>query len=260
VRDLPADLSRALDEVASTPSLLVASDFDGTLAPIVNNPTDARPLPLAADALASLAELPSTAIVLVSGRALGVLRQLAAMPASVHLVGSHGAEFDTAGQESNDSGNVTGFALEVDEALLARITAELNAIADGKPGVTVESKPASVALHVRNASADDGEAALAAAHTVGRASGAELTEGKSVLEFAVISTDKGEAIDIMREQVDATAAVFFGDDVTDEKAFRRMRAGDVGVKVGPGETLAGYRVESPEDVAAALEYLLQRRR
>ena len=51
-------------------------------------------------------------------------------------------------------------------------------------------------------------------------------------------TDKGEAIDILREQDDASAVVFFGDDVTDEKAFRRMRDGDVGVKVGPGETLA----------------------
>ena len=59
-----------------------------------------------------------------------------------------------------------------------------------------------------------------------------------MLEFAVISTDKGEAVDILREQTDATAVVFFGDDVTDEKAFRRMRDADVGVKVGPGETLA----------------------
>ena len=58
-----------------------------------------------------------------------------------------------------------------------------------------------------------------------------------MLEFAVISTDKGEAVDVLREQTDATAVVFFGDDVTDEKAFRRMRDADVGVKVGPGETL-----------------------
>jgi trehalose 6-phosphate phosphatase len=197
--------------------------------------------------------------VLVSGRALAVLREYSGMPVGVHLVGSHGAELDTGGQERSDSGNVPGFALDVDEALLARITAELAAIAEGRAGVTLESKPASVALHVRNASDADRDAALAAARVVGHASGAELTEGKSVLEFAVITTDKGEAIDLVREQVGATAAVFFGDDVTDEKAFRKMRAGDVGVKVGPGESLAQYRVDSPDDVAAALQYLLERR-
>jgi trehalose 6-phosphate phosphatase len=84
-------------------------------------------------------------------------------------------------------------------------------------------------------------------------------EGKAVVEFAVISTDKGEAIDILRERQDATAVVYFGDDVTDEKVFRRLRATDVGVKVGEGDTLAGYRVESPDDIADALEYLLRAR-
>jgi trehalose 6-phosphate phosphatase len=244
---LPADLVQALDGAAATARLLVASDFDGTLAPIVSNPADARPLPGAADALRALAGLPSTTVALVSGRALETLRTLSSMPSPIHLIGSHGAEFDT------------GFAHPIDGELLDRITAGLTEIAADRPGVTVEPKPASVALHVRNASAADGRAALEAAHAAAPEWDAELTEGKSVLEFAVISTDKGEAIDIIRDRDDATAVVFFGDDVTDEKAFRRMRDGDVGVKVGPGDTLAAYRVESPDDVEAALVYLARQR-
>jgi trehalose 6-phosphate phosphatase len=248
VASLPADLVSALEGAAATARLLVASDFDGTLAPIVSNPVDARPLPHAADALLALAGLPSTFVALVSGRALSTLRELSSMSPPVHLIGSHGAEFDT------------GFAQPIDRELLERITADLTAIASSRPGVTVESKPASVALHVRNASAADGADALDAARAAAPDWDAELTEGKAVLEFAVISTDKGEAIDIIRDRDDATAVVYFGDDVTDEKAFRRMRDGDVAVKVGPGDTLAGYRVESPEDVATALEYLMERRR
>jgi trehalose 6-phosphate phosphatase len=249
VSELPADLLRALDAVATTRHLLVASDFDGTVAPIVNNPADARPLPDAADALIALAALPATTVALVSGRALRVLRELSSMPPAVHLVGSHGAEFD-----------VTGFAHDIDQDLLARINEELTAIAANRPGVTVEPKLASVALHVRNASPADGADALEAARAAAGSWDAELTEGKAVLEFAVISTDKGEAIDIIRDRENATAVVFFGDDVTDEKAFARMRDGDLGVKVGPGDTHATYRVESPEEVAAALVYLLDRRR
>ena len=241
---LPAELLRALDAAAATDRLLVTSDFDGTLAPIVNNPADARALPAAAEALVALTDLPATTAALISGRALSVLRELSGVPSTVHLVGSHGAEFDT------------GFTHPIDEALLARITAELDAIAVGLPGVTVETKPASVALHVRNANPTDGDAALDAARIASAAWDAHATEGKAVLEFAVISTDKGEAVDILRGQCDATAVVFFGDDVTDEKAFRRMREADVGVKVGPGDTLARYRIDAPEDVADALAYLV----
>jgi trehalose 6-phosphate phosphatase len=245
---LPVDLQRALDAAARSPHLLVTSDFDGTLAPIVNDPADARALPRGAEALIALAELPATDVALISGRALTVLRSLSAMPAKVHLVGSHGAEFDS------------GFSHEVDGELLDRITMALRGIAEGRPGVAVETKPASVALHVRNASADDGDAALREARAAADSWDAQATEGKAVLEFAVIQTDKGEAIDILREEHHASTVVYFGDDVTDEKAFRRLRDTDVGVKVGEGETLARYRVQTPEDVAAALDYLLGARR
>ena len=71
---LPAELTRALDAAATTPRLLLVSDFDGTLAPIVNDPADARALPVAADALIALAAVPATTVALVSGRALAVLR------------------------------------------------------------------------------------------------------------------------------------------------------------------------------------------
>lgn len=242
--DLPAELRDALGSVAGAAHLLVTSDFDGTLAPIVDHPADARPLPAAASALRALAGLPATSVALISGRALRDLAALSGLAGVTQLVGSHGAEFDT------------GFAHDIDESLLRDIIGTLTEIAGRHPGATVEAKPASVALHIRNASAADGRAALTAARAASQSWAAETTEGKAVLEFAVISTDKGEAIDILRERDKASAVVFFGDDVTDEKAFRRMRGGDVGVKVGPGDTAAGFRVDSPADVAAALEYLL----
>ncbi len=245
---LDAALQDALTRAAASPRLLVTSDFDGTLSPIVDNPGDARPLPAAAAALEALAALPDTTAALISGRALAVLRELSGASAAVQAIGSHGAEFDT------------GFAHEIDTALLDEIVETLHSIAAGRPGVAVETKPASVALHVRNASAADGEAALTLAREAARSWDAHLTAGKAVLEFAVIVTDKGEAVDVLRDRSAATAVVFLGDDVTDEKAFRRMRDGDIGVKVGPGDSLAGFRVDSPEDVASVLAHLVDERR
>jgi trehalose 6-phosphate phosphatase len=249
--ELPLELKRALGTVARVPRLLVACDYDGTMAPIVNNPDDARPLTESAAALRELAALPSTTAALISGRALRDLATLSRMPAEVHLVGSHGSEFDT------------GFVHAIDDAakaLLGRIKDTLAAIAAEYPGVAIEIKPASIALHVRNADPADASEALKRARAASRSWNAQVTQGKSVLEFAVIQTDKGQALDILRHQEGASAAVFIGDDVTDEKAFRRLHGPDIGVKVGPGETLAGYRIDSPEEVAAVLTLLLERRR
>ncbi|NTY59543.1 trehalose-phosphatase [Mycolicibacterium sphagni] len=249
--DLAEDLHRALIDVARVPRLLVASDFDGTIAPIVSVPADARPIPAAAEALAALAALPSTSAALISGRALRDLRVLSGAPADVHLVGSHGSEFDA------------GFLDAIDEpakALLARLEQTMTELTERYPGATVEIKPVSVAFHVRNAAPEHAQRALDDALNAVRDWDIHVTEGKAVREFAVIDTDKGEALDRLRQSSDGGAVVFFGDDVTDEKAFARLADGDIGVKVGPGQTLARYRVDSPDDVASALAVLLHARR
>ena len=75
-------------------ALLDACDYDGTLAPLVEDPSKAAPLPEAVAALRSLAALPQTTAAVVSGRALRDLAALSRLPAEVHLVGSHGSEFD----------------------------------------------------------------------------------------------------------------------------------------------------------------------
>ncbi|WP_324607103.1 trehalose-phosphatase, partial [Saccharomonospora iraqiensis] len=86
---LPAELRRAIVQIARTPRLLVACDYDGTLAPITTQPEDARARPESVGALRSLAALHETTTAVISGRALRDLAILSRLPAEVHLVGSH---------------------------------------------------------------------------------------------------------------------------------------------------------------------------
>jgi trehalose 6-phosphate phosphatase len=248
---VPDDLQRALSTVARVPRLLVASDFDGTIAPIVSNPPDARPLPAAAQALAGLAALRETTAALISGRALRDLAELSGSPAEVHLVGSHGSEFNADFLDAVDDSA---------RALLADLEQTMAELAARYPGATIETKPVSVAFHVRNAAPEHAQEALDAALAAVGDWDVHVTEGKAVREFAVIDTDKGEALELLRRQGEADAIVFFGDDVTDEKAFSRLGDTDVGVKVGSGDTRAVYRVEAPDDVAVALQVLHDIRR
>lgn len=252
VQDLSLELRRALSTIARTPRLLVASDYDGTVAPIVSDPEKAFPHPESVRALRALSGLSGTTAAVISGRALRDLATLSRLPIEVQLVGSHGSEFDV------------GFVHAIDndaKQLLDELVVELRDVAAGNPGVTTEHKPASVALHVRNAAPAIAHRALTQVRQ-GAASwvGVQVTEGKAVIELAVIVTDKGDALDILRHQESASAAVFIGDDVTDEKAFRRLHGPDVGIKVGEGESLAEFRVSSTEDVSAVLAFLVEERR
>jgi len=71
---LETALTSALAKLATVPTLLVALDFDGVLAPIVQDPATSRPLPGSAAAVHGLADLPDTTVAMLSGRALHDLR------------------------------------------------------------------------------------------------------------------------------------------------------------------------------------------
>ncbi len=242
-------LDRRLARLAEATALLVATDYDGTLSPIVPDPTAAIPVPGALETLAELSRLPATEVAIVSGRSLEDLRRFVPAPGGVRLVGSHGAEF---GNEVPLPVETMRLAREVDE--------ELRRIAGGVPGAWVEVKPASAAFHYRNAIPRQAAAALAEV-LAGPATreGVHVKLGKMVVELAVIDADKGEAIERLRRILRPSAVLFAGDDVTDEDAFAVLGSPDLGIKVGEGGTRATFAVPDPPSLVRILGRLAARR-
>jgi len=243
-------LAAALAELARTRQLLVASDYDGVLAPIAVRPADARPLPAGIAALDRLATLPRTTAALVSGRSRADLAGLAGASDRVQLIGSHGSE--------PADGPVP---LDADQsALHQRVTATLQELTRDRPGVWLETKPVSLAVHTRPAPPEVG-ATVRAAVLAGPGSwpGIHVTTGKEIVELAVVAVTKGTAVENLRARTAATATLYVGDDITDENAFAVLRGPDLGVKVGPGQTRARFRVPDPPAAVAVLEAVLAAR-
>lgn len=249
--DLPADVLPAIEDLAREPRLLVATDFDGTMAQIVPVPSDAAPDPDTVRALRALSRMPHTTVAVVSGRSLEVLHQLTGLAGTAHLVGSHGMEFDSEFEASLS---------DHERSRLAEINRRAALLLPRYEGLEVEQKPASTAVHYRHVTEEHRPAVLAEiASGPSAVEGSHVTTGKMVVEIAAVRTSKGDALDRLRRQDDAGAVVFLGDDVTDEDAFVRLSGRDVGVKVGPGQSAARLRIEDTGAVARFLELLAVRR-
>lgn len=264
-------LESALTIFAGRGSLLVALDFDGVCAPLVDDPATSRMLPGTRAALGRLEES-GCRVALVSGRSLASLVQVADPEPGWLVVGGHGAEVmdqipgeevpgdQGAGEQGAEAAGDTAVALlDPDQAaLLVELTAEVEAVVADAPGAAVEHKPTAVVLHTRLA---DPETALHATERVlegpGTRPGVHVKRGHDVVELAVLRADKGTALRALRDRTGVSAVLYAGDDVTDEDAFAALDAdaGDVIIKVGPGATLAAHRVGVPEDVTAVLDRL-----
>lgn len=245
----PHSAVREVAAGARAGTTLVALDFDGVLAPLVDDPAASRALPASARALARLVDA-GVPVALVSGRSLADLWAVAQPPPGAHLVGGHGAEH---GRATEDGLVREPFDLPPDGArALADLTAALEALTDGTTA-RVEHKPASVVLHTRTAGPDDARRLTDAALALGRDAGVDVLTGKDVVELSVLEVSKGEALRTLRSRLGVTRVFYAGDDVTDERAFAALEPQDVTVKVGPGATAARHRLADPAAVAVLLD-------
>lgn len=222
-------------------------DFDGTLVDIVERPGDVR---LGARNLASLVTLAvrtGGALAIVSGRSVDTIDEFV-QPHRFAASGVHGFETRHAGQDV--------VRLEADLEGLERVVEKLEAFASAHEGLIVERKPASVSLHYRQRP-DLGEAARGAVdQAVDGESGLKLLPGKMVFEIKAHRGNKGLAVEqfMAGAPFEGRVPIFIGDDVTDEAAFETVnRMGGVSIKVGDGETAAGFGLDDTSEVTQWLE-------
>ena len=238
--------------------VLIASDFDGTLAEIVPDPDAATPLPEAIAVLSRLAQLPRARVAIVSGRALADLCRRCPVPGS-WSIGGHGIELGapTAAAGSGDLVPVDGPALALRQHLLGA-TAAIERQLPRWPGTELETKPYAVAVHFRRAPEWADAVLDFLTGLAGPGSGFRLMAGRQVVELLPRDAlTKGLALQRLRTQLDCDLAFYFGDDVTDEDVFRLEDPAMVGVKVVSPETAqrataARYSLSSPAAVVQAL--------
>ena len=226
---------------------LLAFDFDGTLAPIVERPDDARVAQELAQRMELLAQRLPVAI--VTGRSVADVRgRLGFSPRFV--VGNYGAE----GPEGDDGLGLDGSALDGVRARLAAHAADLRAA-----GIQVEDKRLSLTLHYRSAP-DPGEAVARIDSLLAQLdSGVRTFGGKCVVNVVLAAApDKADAMRSLVRRAACSAAVFVGDDSSDEAVFAHSPANWLTVRIGlddPGSR-AAFFLSGPHEMRPLLDAML----
>ena len=244
-----------LPDLLQRKPILLCLDYDGTISEIAREPKLALPVDGVANELRLLAAhrgRVETAV--ISGRAIRDLRSMLPVPPGIALVGVHGLQLIDA----------TG-TIEVARGIkdcredLESVRAWLDHNLPANSGFIVENKGVAIALHYRQAAGpiaqyvrDSFEQFITECTTSLRP-----RHGKMVIEALPKIATKATALRTLWRRVgDEFEPVYFGDDLTDEDAFRELAARGVAVLVGdPRRSAARYRLETPADVVRILKAL-----
>jgi trehalose-phosphatase len=234
-------------------------DYDGTLAPIADHPGRAEIAPGMREALAACASRSDTELTIVSGRALGDLRERIELP-GLTWVGNHGLEIEGPGLDPFLHPDLRDF--EARSRALAGALRELAA-----PGVWVEEKGATLTLHFRQADPTRQGAIAERARGLVREAGFQPRDALCAVEARPpIGWDKGRAVlHILRARHGpawsaALRVIYVGDDDTDEDAFRALLGLGTTFRVGRAEqqTRASRRLPGVAAVETLLRWLAAR--
>jgi trehalose 6-phosphate phosphatase len=225
---------------------LLLLDFDGTLVPMINNPSEVRLDPPVQRVLGRLAKHRGSSVYIMSGRRLADLRRRVRIP-GVRLLGLHGWER-------------RGAALPPSQKrLLRQAKLWLAQWLPAMPGIEIEDKGYALAVHYRGAALPMVRVAglvMLIARDLFRP-GLHLLKGKNIWELlprAIVG--KGHATQRLIEGLPAdTLPIFVGDDTSDESAFAVLQNGLAVHVGGHTKTKASFRLRNPGEVREFLERL-----
>lgn len=225
--------AETLDAAQTAGALLILSDFDGTLAPIVGSPDAAHLGTRAREVLSRLAERPATAVGILSGRDPDDVARRVGVPGVIYA-GCHGTVVQGPDLQ------FTHPAAESCRDLLVETARDLGDRLGGLRGAEVERKALGVAVHYRNVAPADLSRIFPAVEGIRARYGPRLRseQGKKVIELVPdVPWHKEECALWIREwwtqrsgQDPATA--YLGDDETDEPVFQALRGRALTVRVG----------------------------
>lgn len=222
---------------------LLGFDYDGTLAPIVADPSRARMRERTRQLFGEVTRR-YPCVVITGRRRMDAMKFLAGAE-PLEVIGNHGLELDGVAA-ARFARRVAEWAAELDERL------------EAIPGLVIENKLYSLTLHYRGC--PDGEAARAA----GLRAAAALEDARTIggiecLNLVPIEApNKGDALLAACERFSCARSVYLGDDETDEDVFAMRRPGVVGIRVGASErSQADYYLRDQSEIDAFLEALLE---
>lgn len=244
---------RSLDPVLTRArKVLVACDFDGTLCPIANSPSEVRIAPSMIEVLRYLSVSDRIRLAVISGRALDDLRNR--LPVDrVILAGNHGLEIDCDG---------TLFEHEVAHSIMPyfeQSSREIRLLIAEWPGAWVEDKRLSLTVHYRKVDPrfhHHLRCAVRKVH-VGRHAIVSVRAANKALElYPKVNWGKGAALNHIRRTIGPfDVCIVIGDDTTDEDMFRECPE-NINIKVGQGRaTRATLELRDPSGVAAFLRHV-----
>ncbi len=245
LQDLLAHRDEALALLAHRPACIF-TDIDGTLSPIVPDPTAATVPAATRTALQTLAE--RITVVALTGRSVAQAQEMVGLDTVVYS-GNHGAEWWEEGAASIEPAA---------EPYLERMQEIAKAVERGitTPGALLEDKGVSLSVHYRNTAEPDAVRSDILDFLDAHAKGMSIREGKMVVEVRPpVELSKGEAVRSFTRRKGLASALVLGDDRTDAEAFavvREMR--DAGAIHGLCAAIA--TADAPAELLASADYAL----